>query len=160
MVVSKLRLSVISAVILFLSVLPLGAVLEMYRPLWLLLFVIYLQCSFSNQCSVLLIFSLGLLLDALGAGVLGEQTFALLFTAFIVSGRAQRFRLFSMLQQLFGIAAFSCLYQFILLLIQIVLAYPVSFSNVIIPVGMSVLCWPCLQYLGDRLFFGYLPRRS
>ena len=160
MTVSKLRLGVTAATMLFLSILPLGEGLGLFRPFWLLLFFIYLQCTLPKQCGVLFILLLGLILDALGAGVLGEHAFALLLTIFMLSKRARRFRLFSMSQQLFGIATFSCLYQLILLLIQIVLAYPVSVWGTVLPVVTTVLCWPWLQYLGDRLFFGSLSRTS
>ncbi len=156
--VSKLRLSFMAGVILFLSILPLGIMLSTFRPFWLLLFVIYMQCTLPKQCGVPLILCLGLLLDTLSAGILGQQAFALLLVAFIVSKRAQRFRLFSMSQQLFGIAAFSLVYQLTLLLIQLLLAYPISLGGSVLPVLMSVLCWPWLQYLADRTLFGSVSR--
>jgi rod shape-determining protein MreD len=151
--ISSLRLSLVAAAILLLSIIPLTSPLVFFRPFWLLLFVIYLQCTVPKQCSVLFIMLLGLILDALGAGALGLQAFALLLTAYIVSSRALRFRLFPMSQQLFGIAAFSCLYQAILVLMQILWGYPVLLGAVLGPILMSVLCWPWFQYFGDRLFF-------
>ncbi|MDX2345696.1 MAG: rod shape-determining protein MreD [Legionella sp.] len=151
--VSALRLSFIVFMMLFLSIIPLTPPLHFFRPLWLLLLVIYLRSTVPKQSSVMFIMLLGLILDAMGAGALGLHAFALLLTAYFVSKRALRFRLFSMSQQLFGIVAFSCLYQAVLLLIQILWGYPVSIGAVLGPIVMSVLCWPWLQYLGDRLFF-------
>jgi rod shape-determining protein MreD len=151
--VSTLRLNAVAATMLLLTILPLPSPLIYFRPFWLLLFVIYLQCTVPKQCHVVLMILLGLILDALGAGALGVQAFALLLTIYIVSKRALRFRLFSMPQQLFGIAVFSCLYQVVLVLIQILWGYPVFIGAVLGPILMSILCWPWFQYLGDRLFF-------
>ncbi|MCH9763798.1 MAG: rod shape-determining protein MreD [Gammaproteobacteria bacterium] len=148
-----LRLSMVIGILYVLSIIPLGVPLVFFRPLWLLLFVIYLQCTAPKQMSVLFIMLLGLVLDALGAGALGQQAFALLLTAWVVSKRAQRFRLLLIPQQLFGVAIFSCLYQLILLLIQLVLGYPISIGGIFLPVVMTVLCWPWMQYFCDRIFF-------
>jgi rod shape-determining protein MreD len=151
--VSTLRLSLVAAILLSLSIIPLTSPFTFFRPFWLLLFVIYLQCTAPKQCHVGFILLLGLILDALGAGALGLQAFALLLTTFIVSKRALRFRLFSMSQQLFGITAFACLYQMILVLMQLLWGYPVLIGAVLGPILMTVLCWPWFQYFGDRLFF-------
>jgi rod shape-determining protein MreD len=153
MKVSTFRLSLMMSAMLLLSIIPLITPLSFFRPFWLLLFVIYLQCTVPKQCGVIFILSLGLILDALGAGALGQQAFALLLTAYFVSKRAQRFRLFPMSQQLFGIAIFCGLYQLILLLIQVMWGYPVSVFSVLCPIIMSILCWPWMQYFADRLFF-------
>ena len=153
MKISNLRLVSILGIIYLLSIIPMGAFLGLFRPLWLLLFVIYLQCTVPKQSGVVLMMAMGLMLDALGGATLGEQAFALLLTAWVVSKRARRFRLFSMSQQLFGVAMFSSLYQVILAAITMILGYPVVISGVFLPILVSVLCWPCLQYLCDGVFF-------
>lgn len=151
--IAKKHLALATSVMLLLSIIPLGPVWGLFRPLWICLFVIYCQSTFPKHCSVLFIMLLGLVVDVLGAGVLGEHAFALLFMALIVAKRAQRFRLFPMSQQLLGIIVFSSVYQVILLFIQLILGYPVSIWAGVLPVVMTVLCWPWLQYVGDRVFF-------
>ncbi|MCH9756706.1 MAG: rod shape-determining protein MreD [Gammaproteobacteria bacterium] len=153
MMPSRWRLSLVAAIMLLLSIMPFGAVLSLFRPFWVLLFVLYLQYTLPKQCNVLFILFFGLLLDALSAGVIGQHAFALLLTAWVSLKRSQRFRLLWMSQQLFGIAVLALLYQLALLSIQFILGYPVSVLGVLLPIVMTALCWPWMQYLGDRIFF-------
>ncbi len=157
---SKLRISVAVVVMLLLAIFPFAQPFHWFQPCGLLLLVIYLQCTLPKQLPVSLILLLGLSLDFLTAGILGQHAFALLSTAWVVSKRAQRFRLFSVPQQLFGIAAFSGLYQLILACTQCLLGYPVLIWSAFFSVLMSVLCWPFMQYVSDRFFFGGLPKRA
>ncbi|MDF1677988.1 MAG: rod shape-determining protein MreD [Legionellaceae bacterium] len=158
--ISKLRVSLAVVVMLLLAIFPFAQPFYWFQPCGLLLLVIYLQCTLPKQLSVSLILLLGLSLDFLASGVLGQQAFALLATAWVVSKRAQRFRLFSVPQQLFGIAAFSGLYHLILMCIQLLLGYPVLIWSALFSVFISVLCWPFMQYVSDRFFFGGLPKRA
>ena len=151
--ISNIRIAWVVLGLLLLSIIPLDFPFKLLRPCWLLLLVIYLQCTSPKQCSVVLILLLGLFLDALSLGVLGQQAFVLLLTAFIVSKRTEHFRLFPMSQQLIGVATFSAIYQIILLSIQAIWGYPVLILGGVCSVMMTVLCWPWFQYLGDSLFF-------
>ncbi len=151
--ISLPRLIGVVVLLLLLSIMPLIGPLSALRPFGMLLFVIYLLCTVPKQCSVGLILGLGLLLDALSAGILGQQAFALLLVAYIISKRALRFRLFPMSQQLLGIVALSVGYQLVLTSIQMFWGYPMTFLTIIGPVVMTTLCWPWLQYLFDHLFF-------
>jgi rod shape-determining protein MreD len=151
--ISNIRIGWVVLGLLLLSIIPMGFPFMLFRPAWILLLVIYLQCTAPKQCSVMFILLLGLFLDALSLGVLGQHAFVLLLTAFAVSKRAQRFRLFSMSQQLIGIVAFSAVYQLVLLGTQLIWGYPVMIWGAVGSVMMSVLCWPWFQYLGDSLFF-------
>ena len=151
--VSRMRLFVVACLMLLLSIMPLPMPLGLCRPLWIMSFVLYLQFTLPKRCRVSLLLLLGLSLDALGAGLIGQQAFALLLTAWVASKRAQRFRLFSILQQILGVGVLGLIYTVSLAFIERILGYTVSVGSIIFPVVMTMLIWPWLEYFGDRLFF-------
>jgi rod shape-determining protein MreD len=154
MMVSRMRLFLVACFALLLSIISLSAPWSFFRPLWVLAFVLYVQVTLPNRrFRVGLIFLLGLSLDALGAGLMGQQAFALLLTTWVVSKRAQRFRLFSISQQMVGIGIFCFLYELAFAVTEWFMGYSVSLWAILPPVVMTVLMWPWLLYAGDRVFF-------
>lgn len=152
--VSKARFTLVAISVLLLSIMPLGSsVLSYLRPAWVLLFLLYLQYTLPKSFGVGVVLSLGLMLDALGVGLLGEHAFALVLTLMIASNYAERFRLFPMIEQMVGVLLLTGFYEGALALIQYVLGYPVIFWAMFLPAMISALAWPCCQYFGDRIFF-------
>ena len=159
MMVSRMRLFLVACLALLFSIISLSAPWSFFRPLWVLAFVLYVQVTLPNrQFRVGLILLLGLSLDALGAGLMGQQAFALLLTSWVVSKRAQRFRLFSIPQQMMGVGIFCLLYELGFSVTEWFMGYGVSVWAILPPVVMTVLMWPWLLYAGDRLFFKRLPK--
>jgi rod shape-determining protein MreD len=155
MTVSRMRLFLGSCIILILSIIPLPEPLGFLKPLWVLTFVLYLQWSVPKGCSVIFVMLLGLGLDALGAGLMGQQAFALLLTVWIASRNAQRFRLLAIAHQMMGLGIFCLIYQIILLTTGFLLGYHVSFVSVLLPIVTTVLFWPWIQLLADRMFLTF-----
>ncbi len=159
MKVSRMRLFLVACLALLLSIISLPAPWSYLRPLWVLAFVLYVQVTLPDKrCRVSLVLLLGLSVDALGAGVIGQHAFALLLTAWVVSKRTQRFRLFTIAQQMVSVGVFCLLYELSFILTEWCLGYPVSLWASLPPVGMTVLLWPWMLYAGDRLFFTRLPK--
>lgn len=158
MTASKITLSVMSLVMLILSIVPFFEPIQHFKPFWVLLFLIYLIATFPKQISVTFICFLGLMLDALTVGLLGLQSFALLLAIYVTEKHITRLRLLSLPQQLLGIATLSSIYQITTLSIQKILGYPVTLTALILPIMMSTLCWPWLQYVCDSIFFRYTKR--
>lgn len=152
MTVSHMRLFFGSCFMLILSIIPMPMPLGLLRPLWVLTFVLYLQWSLPKGCGVGFVFLLGLALDAIGAGLMGQHALALLLTVWIASRNAQRFRLLAIPHQIMGLGIFCLIYQFILLTTAFFLGYYVSFLTMLPPVVSTVLFWPWMQLLADRMF--------
>jgi rod shape-determining protein MreD len=114
--------------------------------------VLYLQWSIPKGCSVSFVLLIGLGLDALDAGLMGQHACALLITAWIASSSAQRFRLFTIGYQMLGLGIFCLIYQCILLVTGFVLGYQGSHLSSLLPIVTTVLLWPWIQLLADRMF--------
>ena len=155
MTVSPVRLFLASCLMLILSIMPLPEPLELFRPLWALTLVLYLQWSVPKGCSVGFILLFGLALDALGAGLMGQHAFALLLTVWIASSNAQRFRLLAIGHQMLGLGIFCLTYQAILLATGFFLGYRASLLSNLLPIVTTVLFWPWMQLLADRMFLTF-----
>jgi len=153
--VSHMRLFLGSCFVLILSIMPLPEPLGFCRPLWVLTFVLYLQWSVPKGCRVIFVMLLGLALDALGAGLMGQQAFALLLTVWIASRNAQRFRLLAIGHQMLGLGIFCLIYQFVLFITGFFLGYHISFLSALFPIATTVLFWPWIQLLADRIFLTF-----
>ncbi|MDF1683329.1 MAG: rod shape-determining protein MreD [Legionellaceae bacterium] len=152
MTISLMRLFLASCFILFLSIMPLPQPLDLFRPLWGLTLVLYLQWSLPQGCSVGFVLLAGLALDALGAGLMGQHACALLITAWIASSNAQRFRLLTIGHQMLGLGIFCLIYQCILLVTGFLLGYHTSLLSNLFPIITTVLFWPWVQLVADRMF--------
>jgi len=152
MTLSRTRLLFGACFMLVLSIIPLPEPWCFLRPLWVLIFVLYLQWSVPKGCSVSFVMLLGLSLDALGAGLMGQHAFALLLTVWIASRNAQRFRLLGIGHQMLGLGFFCLIYQLILLVISFFLGYHILFLPTLLPIITTVLFWPWIQLLADRIF--------
>ena len=155
MTVSRMRLLFASCFMLILSIMPLPQPFELFRPLWVLTFVLYLQWSVPKGCSVGFVLLAGLGLDALGAGLMGQHACALLLTVWIASSNAQRFRLLTIGHQMLGLGIFCFIYQVILLATGFFLGYHASLLSNLLPIVTTVLFWPWIQLLADRMFLTF-----
>lgn len=152
MTVSRTRLLFASCFILILSIIPIPQPFDMFRPLWVLTLVLYLQCSVAKGCNVVFVFLIGLCLDALGAGLMGQHALALLLSAWVASSNAQRFRLFTMGHQMLGLVFFCLVYQVTLFGTGLLLGYQAPLSFMLLPIFATVILWPWMQLLADRIF--------
>lgn len=138
---------------LLLASIPFATPLAYFKPLWGLLFVLYVQYTLPKQYNLWVVLGIGLMLDAFTGGVIGLQATALVFTAWISSKQALRFRLFPMAKQLMGIFGLCMLYQVICLSLRWFLGFSTSLELLCLPPIMSTLGWPWLQFLTDRMLF-------
>ena len=138
---------------LILMVVSLPEQLALVRPLWVLLLVLYVQVTLPSVFQVTGLLLLGLTLDALCTSVMGQHVLALILSSWCVSGRARRFKFFSMTQQMAWVLFLSVIYQLTLLLSNLVLGYPVGPWLMVLPVCMTTLIWPWVKFLADRSFF-------
>lgn len=137
--------------VLILTILPLPSLLAGFRPLWVLMFVLYIQFFMPSYYRVTWLFFIGLTLDILLSSVIGEHACALLLTSGLAGSRARRFTFFSIIQQMVLVTLLCIVYQAVILLVDASLGYHTGFLQAFETVLISVLCWPWIKILADNL---------
>ncbi len=141
---------------LVLTIIPIPAVFAVFRPPWVLLFVLYIQFFLPRYFRVTWVFLLGLSMDVLLASVIGEHAFAMLLTSCLAATKARRFHFFSIAQQMILIALFCSAYQLILVLIDAAVGYTNGVWFVAGTVFVTMIFWPWVKLLADNTL---LPKR-
>lgn len=149
----NLRLFLAILLALVLTIIPLPELLIGIRPPWVLLLALYLEFYMPDEFSIVLLLTVGLVLDVLLSTVLGEHAFALSLVTWIANSKARRFSLFTIGQQMALIGFFCLVYQLIILIIDGSLGYKTGF---LMPIGsalISVLLWPWVRLVADDSLF-------
>ena len=94
----KVPLAIVVALIF--SIIPLPVKVGFYRPDLLLIVVLYIQCCLPKYFRVTWVFLLGVFLDVLYAGTLGQHALAIIITTWIANNRSLNFKHYSILQQI------------------------------------------------------------
>jgi rod shape-determining protein MreD len=137
-------------VALALAVIPLPAVIDAFRPDFLVLVVFYWSIESPRTGGLGLAFVAGLGLDVVHGVVLGQHALALTLTAAWATHLRLRLRVFSVLSQSLTIFALLTAYQFVLFWIDGATGNPVTtFSRWLAPV-IGALLWPLLAGLLSR----------
>ncbi|CEK10292.1 rod shape-determining protein MreD [Legionella hackeliae] len=144
-----LRLFIAAIITLALTILPLPELLTGLRPPWVLMLVLYLQFFLPGYFNVVILLIIGLILDVLLATVLGEHAFALSVVTWIASNKERRFNFFSMGQQMALIGFFCLLYQMLIMMMELVLGYHISFLMCVGSAAISMILWPWVRLLAD-----------
>lgn len=136
--------------VLALSTIPLPGMIAVFRPPWVLMFVLYIQFYLPRYFRISWVFLLGLSLDVLLATTIGEHAFALLLASFFAASKARRFHFFSIAQQMMLIALFCAVYQLVIVLIDISLGYnngPMFAAGTVL---VTMIFWPWVKLLADN----------
>ena len=100
-----LTIMITIAVAILLTLLPLPYVLDLMRPYWVALVIIYWGLETQDRISLGLGFSAGILLDLLTASLLGLHALSLVILIYLVTRFRARLRFFPPWQQAFGVAS-------------------------------------------------------
>jgi rod shape-determining protein MreD len=140
-----------SLVALVLAIVPLPFPLDVLRPDFLVIVVLYWSIRAPRAGGLMLAFLAGLSIDVVQGMVLGQHAFALVLIAAWTMQVRLRVRVFSVLQQSLTIFAFLVGYQFVLFWIDGATGNPVtSFGRWLAP-PIGALLWPLLSGLLNRL---------
>ena len=90
---------------LLLTIVPIPTEIEVYRPQWLALFIIYWTMALPQRVSVGHGFLFGLLLDVLTGTTMGENALSLSLICFIAYQTHSRLRVFPYFQQALSVLA-------------------------------------------------------
>lgn len=139
---------------LVLSVAPLPDSIELGRPLWLALFVVYWVLTLPHRGGLGAAFALGLMLDVLSGTLFGQNGLPLLLIVFLVLSLQQRLRMFPLWQQSMVLLIILGLGQLVQLWLNTLAGNRPPTLLFLVPVPVSALLWPwvfiSLQWLRRR----------
>ena len=149
---SYFKLIVVLILMFMLSIIPLPSMLSLIRPLWVMLFMLFIQVTIPSRFRVGGLLLVGLTLDTLCFSVMGEHAAALILTAWLASHWVRRFNFFSMPQQIIMISGLSFVYQSILYIFDWGFGYHANPLPYLIPILSTMLLWPWFKLFVHRLF--------
>lgn len=132
---------------LVLMVLPLPPLLEVWRPDWLTVLLIYWLMAIPHRVGFTTVVVLGLLTDILMGSGFGIYTIALLAIAYPVLRHFQRLRNQSMLQQMLFVGLLVLMKRAIVYELEHALNGAVFNLPYLYPVITSMLVWPWVYLL-------------
>ena len=156
------RLSIIFitiAVAFVLTLLPLPAVLDLMRPYWVALVIIYWCLETQDLVTLGLAFIIGIILDLLSASLLGLHALSLVIMVYLVTRFRARLRFFPPWQQALSVLALLVNDRIILLWIISLRGEPLPSLDFWLPPIAGTLLWPWLFLLLDR-YRGMMRHRS
>ncbi len=149
--IRRVPMALSALVALALAVLPLPAVLDAFRPDFLVLVVFYWCIESPRAGGLTLAFFAGLALDVIHGVVLGQHALALTLMGAWATHLRLRIRVFSLLSQCLVIFALLTGYQFVLFWVDGATGNPVTaFSRWLAPI-IGALLWPVLTNLMGKL---------
>lgn len=141
--------SIISALIL--QIMPMPVIADLYRPDWVLLILCYWCMALPNRVGIGVACLCGFTLDVLYGTALGVHSFALIIPIFVVIANYQRFRNYSVFQQLLLILMLGSLYHIIIYWLLYWITGVDFRADFLWPVITSAVLWPWLFWLLRRL---------
>jgi rod shape-determining protein MreD len=142
--IRRLPMALSALVALALAVLPLPAVLEWFRPDFLVLVVFYWCIESPRAGGLTLAFFAGLALDVIHGVVLGQHALALTLMGAWATHLRLRIRVFSVLSQCLTIFALLTGYQFVLFWVDGATGNPVTTFGRWLAPFIGAFLWPVL----------------
>jgi rod shape-determining protein MreD len=136
---------------LFLTLVPLPAVLEPFKPYWPALVLLYWTLEAEDRVSLGLAFSIGLGADLLNGILLGEQALRLCALVFITLRFRSRLRFFPMWQQSLAVLALLLNDRVLLLVVRMLAGFSLPPVSWWMAPFVGAMMWPFLFLLLDDL---------
>jgi rod shape-determining protein MreD len=151
----RFRIALTALVALILTVLPLPTSLDVLRPAFLVLTVLYWSINAPRAAGIGLGFLCGLLLDVFQGPVLGEHALALSIVAYVAVREHQRIRSKPAFQQSLLVFALLAFYEFVVFAIDGWTGHPVTSPLRWLHCLTGAIVWPpaaaILSYSEGRL---------
>ena len=132
---------------LALSIIPLPAMLELLRPEWMAMGLIYWCMAVPSRIGVSIGWLVGLLLDVSRDALLGQYALAFALVAFLTLHLHQRLRVFPIWQQALSVGVLIMLECLVVLWIKGLTGQSPGFWKMMIPAFTSLLVWPVIYLL-------------
>ncbi len=130
------------ALALMLGILPLPEWAAPYRPLWVLVTLIYWSIAVPERVGIGVGWGVGLLCDVLSDALLGQNALALAVVAWLSQRLGQRLRVASIGRQLMTVALLVVAHQLVVFWIGSLTGSPPRSLEYWLPVISSALIWP------------------
>jgi len=130
-----------------LTLVPMPPLLDLMRPYWVALVVIYWSLETQDKISLGMAFTLGLALDLLTASLLGLHALSLVIIVYLVARFRARLRFFPPWQQALSVLALLVNDRIILLWIISLRGEPLPSLAFWLPPIVGTLLWPWLFLL-------------
>jgi rod shape-determining protein MreD len=140
---------------LTLTIVPLPTAVEVYRPDWVALTLIYWAITLPRTYSVGSAWVVGIVLDVAQGTLLGQHALALCFIIYVTAKFHLQLRVFPTSQMTATVFALLALYQFLLFWINGVAGLHTEAVSYWGPVITGTLLWPVISFL-----FGGIRYRS
>ena len=147
------------AVAVVLTLLPLPPVLDVLRPYWVALVLIYWSLETQDMVSLGMAFVSGIVLDFLTGSLLGQHALSLVIIVYLATRFRARLRFFPPWQQEFSVFALLINDRIILLWIVSLRGEPLPSLAYWLPPIVGTLLWPWLFLALDR-FRGRMRHRT
>lgn len=130
-----------------LTVVPMPLDYMMWRPAWVPLLVIYWVVAAPHKVGIFTAWCVGLLLDDLEGGVLGQNALALSFVAFFAYVLHLRLRAFVIWQQMITIMVLVGVYQLVNMIVERAISQAAWEMSYWLPSLSAGLAWPAVVML-------------
>ncbi|MEM9689202.1 MAG: rod shape-determining protein MreD [Pseudomonadota bacterium] len=134
-----------------LTMLPLPASINAFRPDWVLMLLIYWSMRMPQRYSVGTAWLAGITLDVVQGTYLGQHALAMSFVVFLTVKFHLLMRMFPLLQLTLSVAGLVALYQFLLFWINGVAGISAPERVYWAPVLISLLAWPFVSMFMNGL---------
>lgn len=128
-----------------LTTVPLPSWLELLRPEWVALVIIYWCVALPQRVGVGVAWTVGLLVDVLRDALLGQHALSLTIVAFIAIKLHQRVRLYPVWQQALSVMVLITLHQLLILWVNGLIGHQPKSWTYWLPSVSSMLFWPVLD---------------
>ncbi len=142
-----------------LALVPLPLLLDMMRPYWVALVILYWCLESQDRITLGLAFTIGIVLDLLSASALGLHALSLVIMVYLATRFRARLRFFPPWQQALSVLALLVNDRIILLWIISLRGEPLPSLEFWLPPIAGTLVWPWLFLLLDR-YRGVMRHRS
>lgn len=132
---------------LALSITPLPVILELLRPEWVALVLIYWCMAVPSRVGVTVGWLAGLLQDVSRDALLGQYALAFAVVAFLTLHMHQRLRVFPIWQQALSVGVLIMLECMLVLWIKGLTGQSPGFWKMMLPAFTSLLFWPLIYLL-------------
>jgi rod shape-determining protein MreD len=134
---------------LVLTIVPMPDWLEILRPDFLLIFVIYWSLTAPRMAGMTFAWMCGFGIDILRGLVLGQHAFAFLLVAYLTHRWQLRMRIFPIWQQATAVLFLLFVYQLAIFWIDGIIGAPVSSWLRWLPIVTGALLWPFVVAMMD-----------
>lgn len=132
---------------LALSIIPLPVILELLRPEWMALVLIYWCMAVPSRVGVTIGWLVGLLQDVSRDVLLGQYALAFALIAFLTLHLHQRLRVFPLWQQALSVGVLIMLECLVVLWIKGLTGQSPGFWKMMLPALTSMVFWPLIYLL-------------